>query len=278
MTYCDLHLHSTASDGTDAPSQLPVLAKARGLAAIAITDHDTLAGHDACRAAAEENQIAFIPGIELSIDPGQPRGTFHLLGYFINDQSKALNSIIDQLTQSRLSRNPRIIEKLNQQGIDITEAEVLDLAGEATIGRPHIAAVLVDNGHADSISDAFSKYLGARGSAYTRRDKIQPEEAIPAVQDAGGLAVLAHPIQLKLDPHALEHKIKQLKEMGLDGLEVMHPDHSPDDTLTYQRLAEKYDLIPTGGSDYHGTRKTIKMGSQNVPLAIYERLTHIHAK
>lgn len=271
--FCDLHMHSTASDGTDSPEMLPQLAKAAGVNAIALTDHDTTSGLDACAGACGECEIDFVPGIELSIDPGRPMGTLHLLGYFVRQDSEALNGIIKALHESRTSRNPRIVKRLQELGIDITEEEVLGHADGATIGRPHIASILHEKGYVKTIKEAFTRYLGASGAAYTRRDKIQPEDAIAAVHDAGGLAVLAHPVQLRLPSEdAIEQKIASLRDMGLDGVEVMHSDHTPTDVKYFTKLAERLNLMATGGSDYHGTRKTVKLGSQNVPYSIYERL------
>lgn len=288
--FCDLHLHSTASDGTDAPHDLPRLCRDAGLSAFALTDHDTTAGLAACAAAAKKIKIDFVPGIELSANPdlnntGQPVGTLHILGYFIDPQDAGLAAISQRMIDARAQRNPRIIEKLNAQGVRITYEQVLDraqgLAGtqdgdkpiETIVGRPHIAQVLIDAGYVKSIHEAFTKYLGPAGGAYTRRDRLSAEEAIHAIHAAGGLASLAHPVQLDLpDDAALERFVAKLVDLGLDGIETRHSDHTSDDVERFSRIAERFVLHVTGGSDYHGSRKSVRLNSQAVPRSVYENL------
>lgn len=286
---CDLHLHSTASDGTDAPRDLPRLCRDAGLSAFALTDHDTTAGLAACAAAAKKIKIDFVPGIELSANPdldhtGKPFGTLHLLGHFIDPDDPGLATITQRMIEARAQRNPRIIEKLNAQGVRITYQQVLDRARtlpaadedkqiETIVGRPHIAQVLIEAGYVKSIHEAFTKYLGPAGGAYTRRDRLGAAEAIDAIHAAGGLASLAHPVQLKLpDDAALERFAAKLKTLGLDGIETRHSDHAPADVQRFTRLAERFTLRTTGGSDYHGSRKTVRLNSQAVPRAVYENL------
>lgn len=297
---CDLHLHSTASDGTDAPDALPRLCKAAGLSAFALTDHDTTAGVAACAAASKKLKIDFVPGIELSANPdldhtGQPVGSLHILGHFIDPDHPHLAEICERLRHARAQRNPLIIEKLNRLGVRITYGEVLELAepgstrptataphanAEHTIvGRPHIAQVMVNKGYVKSIHEAFARYIGSQGAAYARRDLLTAAEAIQAIHAAGGLATLAHPVQLNADqPADLEHLIARLVNLGLDGLETRHSDHTPRDVKRFEKLAERFKLAPTGGSDYHGSRKTIALGSQRVPHAVYENLRSCAAK
>jgi predicted metal-dependent phosphoesterase TrpH len=293
--FCDLHMHSTASDGTDAPSALPALAAAHGLSAIALTDHDTTAGLPACAAACEAAGIAFVPGIEVSADPAPARathrlgtplhddhaeplrfGTLHILGLFIRHDDAGLLDIHHRMVEARLSRNPAIVHKLREMGVDIEYEEVEQLAqsqGTTVIGRPHIAQVLMKKGYVKSIQDAFRKYIGAGAQAYVRRDPLDPHHAIDAIHTAGGLAILAHPIQLRC-AHAddLEHAVTRLKAMGLDGIETQHCDHHPHDVEQYAALADKLELLTTGGSDYHGTRKGVDLNSERVPLDRYEQL------
>ncbi|QNN21052.1 PHP domain-containing protein [Planctomycetales bacterium ZRK34] len=257
----DLHMHSTASDGTDPPQSFGELAVAAGLSAIALTDHDTIAGLGAAQASCKAAGVEFVPGIELSTERGRPRGALHMLGYFIDPTSPRLGEVIDVLTEARSTRNPQIIEALNEVGVDITLEEVLDEAGGATVGRPHIAAVLVRKAYAKSIQDAFKRYIGVGGAAYRRKQGIHPAVAIDALHAAGGLAVLAHPVQLRCeDDEDLERTIGSLAKLGLDGLEAWHSDHTPAQVKKYCRIAERYDLLLTGGSDYHGRRKSIQMG------------------
>lgn len=273
----DLHTHSTASDGTDHPADLPRLAKAAGLDGFALTDHDTTAGLDAAAMAAKQLGIRFIPGIELSASHSQdataPSNTLHILGYCVQTSSQALTRITDQLQNARATRNPQIIEKLRELGVRIEYDDVLaaarsneeDNTSNATVGRPHIAQVLVQRGYVKSIHEAFSKYLGPGGAAYTPRELPNAAEAIDAIHDAAGVAVLAHPVHLGLGVDDLEHTIARLADLGLDGLETYHSDHEPGDTRRLTMLAERFDLITTGGSDYHGSRKAITLGSVTAP-------------
>ncbi|MBI1369291.1 MAG: PHP domain-containing protein [Planctomycetes bacterium] len=268
----DLHMHSTASDGTDAPAALAKLAAEAGLSAIALTDHDTTAGLAECAKACKRRKLTFVPGIELSTERGKPRGALHLLGYHIREDAPALRAVIDELQEARRMRNPQIVESLQKLGVDITLDEIAAEAGEAgasgsaTIGRPHIAAVLVRKGYAKSIQDAFRRYIGFGAPAYARKDNLAPQRGIEAIHEAGGVAVLAHPVQLKCeDDTELQQLVAQLVRAGLDGLEIWHSDHTPAMVDQYRRLAERYELIVTGGSDYHGLRKQIAIGSQAVP-------------
>jgi len=280
---CDLHLHSSASDGTDDPADLPRLCKAAGLSAFALTDHDTVAGIAACAAAAKKQKIDFVPGIEISVDPdidgtGVRAGSLHLLGLFIDPSHPWLGEITQTLTRARAERNPEIVKKLNALGVRITYDEVLDLAGPgAVVGRPHIAQVLVKKGYVKSVHEAFAKYVGSGGPAYARRDLMGAKEAIAGVHAAGGLALLAHPLQLQLPAEtvpgeALGHLVGRLKALGIDGIETRHTDHTPADVARFEVLADRLNLLTTGGSDYHGSRKSIALGDAAVPRVVYERL------
>lgn len=285
VAWCDLHMHSTASDGTDAPEALPAIAKAQGLSAIALTDHDTTQGAAACAAACKKLKIDFVPGIELSTDPRVVRheplpagrlGTLHILGLFVNPDNEQLIQIHEDMKQTRLQRNPQIIENLNELGVRVTYDEVIALAGELDtkiIGRPHIAQLLVRKGYVKSIADAFAKYIGEGKPAYARKNLLLPDDAIKAIHLAGGLAVMAHPCQLRCpDDDALAHAVAKLSDMGLDAIETRHSDHTPAQTTLYEQLAHHYNLLVSGGSDYHGSRKTVVMGSLKVPLSVYDAL------
>lgn len=292
----DLHTHSTASDGTDAPGDLPRLAKQAGLDAFALTDHDTTAGLAQAAAAAKKIGITFVPGIEISVlaDPfaqhspladeqhnDPPAGAVHLLGYHVQPQSEALTIIETKLRRARENRNPKIIDKLAELGVRIDYQDVLKIAKNDakddakdelseqpenhTIGRPHIAQLLVQRGYVKSIHEAFARYLGQGAPAYVPRELPTAQRAIDAVHAAGGVAVLAHPVHLGLNPDQLEHHIARLTDLGLDGIETQHPDHEPNDTKQLAALARQFDLIPTGGSDYHGSRKAIGLGSVLAP-------------
>lgn len=272
--YCDLHLHSTASDGTDRPEALPALAKAAGLSAFALTDHDTTAGVAACAAAARKARIRFVPGIELSADPlsRDGRGTLHLLGLFIRHDDPTLAAVQRRLVEARAQRNPQILANLRALGVRIDDEEVIAAAGGAIVGRPHIAQVLVDKGYVKSAHEAFAKYIGEGRPAYARKDRLRPDEAIDAIHAAGGLAILAHPVQMKLDDDELEHAVARLVQHGLDGIETRHSDHAPAMVERCHALARRFDLLTSGGSDYHGSRKSVALGSQAVPLKTLEAL------
>ena len=289
--FCDLHTHSTASDGTDTPAALAHRAAQLGLSALALTDHDTTAGLVECEAACDELGIAFVPGIEVSADPGPVaisgagdgrddpdarRGTLHLLGLFVRHDDSRLRAVHERMRLARDERNPAIVQKLKTLGIDIEYEQVLAHAreqGTAIIGRPHIAHVLIANGHARSVREAFERYLGRGGGAYVRRDRLDPADAIDAIHHAGGLAIVAHPVQLGIrDFGRLAVFMDQLKGLGLDGIETRHSDHTPEQIERFERLARKLGLLTSGGSDYHGRRKAIELGSRGVPFEVYERL------
>ncbi len=275
--YVDLHTHSTASDGTDPPAALAARAAEAGLAAIALTDHDTTAGLGACAGACAEHGIELVPGIEVSCRRGKPLGAMHILGYFIDPDSEALAAVTARLADARARRAPEIVERLNELGVDVTIDEVTGATEGAMIGRPHIAAVLVDKGYARTIADAFVRYLGSGAPAYVRKDNLTTEQAIHAIHQAGGLAVLAHPIQLRCDDDdELELVVRRLVDEGLDGVEAHHTDHSAAAARKYRKLADRFDLAVTGGSDYHGGRKDIPLGSQRIGYDVLERLRRRH--
>jgi 3',5'-nucleoside bisphosphate phosphatase len=285
--YCDLHTHSTASDGTDAPGDLPRLARQAGLSAVALTDHDTTAGLVAFLDAAKRVKIKAVPGIELSADPTpifddaerQHLGTLHILGYFIRHDAPHLVQIERRLHDARAQRNPEMVARLKGLGMVIDYQEVVQAAGGGIVGRPHIGQVMMQKGYVKSIHEAFVKYLGQTGEAYVRKDRLSAKQAVAAIHDADGLAVLAHPTQLGIDTAAqLEHAVAVLKNLGLDGIETRHCDHTPRDTERFTKLAGKLGLVTTGGSDYHGSRKTVVLGSQKVPLAVYEDLLNARGR
>jgi len=283
-------MHSTASDGGDAPGALPRLAADAGLGAIALTDHDTTAGLGACAEAAAAAGVGFVPGIELSADPASvlptrngaanrpaALGTLHILGYFIDPDDPHLAELERRLREARPQRNPEIVAKLNALGVRIGYDEVVALAAEARggaadgspaepmVGRPHIAQVLVRKGYVRSIHEAFVRYIGEGASAYARKDRLSAGEAIGAIHRAGGVAVMAHPVQLARGAaDAIEHAAVRLRDMGLDGIEAHHADHAAADAQRFVRLAQRLGLLVTGGSDYHGSRKAVRLGEVRV--------------
>jgi 3',5'-nucleoside bisphosphate phosphatase len=274
--YVDLHCHSTASDGTLPPAEVIALALRNGLSALALTDHDTIGGIAEASEAAAKSGIDFLPGIEISCDVPRP-ATMHLLGYGVDPQSPILLDLTRRLIDGRNDRNPRIIRKLNDLGIKISMEELEAQANGGVIGRPHIAAILMRKGYVSSIKQAFDKYLAPGGAAYFDKERISPRDAIEMVQQSGGLAVLAHPSQLRTENDAqLERTIKDLADLGLAGIEVIHSDNDAAMVEKYSKLAERYKLLKTGGSDFHGTNKTdITLGTANgrrIPREFFDAL------
>ncbi len=274
--FVDLHTHSTASDGTYAPSDVVKLAKENGLSALALTDHDTIAGIAEAAATALEIGIDFIPGIEISAEFPSP-GTLHILGYGVDPDNQNLRDLTTTLIAGRDDRNPKIVNKLNELGFAITMDEVDAEAGGVVIGRPHIAAVMLKKQYVKSIKEAFDKYLAQGAAAYFDKERLTPRRAIEYIHSSGGVAVLAHPIQLRTTNDAqLDRTIKDLIDLGLDGIEVYHSDHREEQVRRYRELARQYDILQTGGSDFHGRNKPAislgRAGEHRVPREMFDRL------
>jgi predicted metal-dependent phosphoesterase TrpH len=263
--FVDLHAHSTASDGTFPPADVVRLAKEAGLVGLALTDHDTVAGLAEASAEASRLGLAFVPGIEISAIPPVDNGTLHILGYGIDPQNAVLEEMARQLIDARDNRNPRIVARLRELGVDVTMDEALAQAQGGVMGRPHIAALLVKKGVVKTIKQAFDEYLGQGGKAYFDKERLTPRDAIGRIRQAGGLPVVAHPIQLRTSNDAqLQQVIKDLVDLGLAGIEVIHSDHGPAEVEKYTGLADRYNLLKTGGSDFHGTnKKDINLGTAN---------------
>ena len=271
----DLHAHTTYSDGSATPFELIELAKQNGASAVAITDHDTVAGLKEGREAASRFDIEFINGLELSAEYSP--GTMHILGYFVDDEHQGMAAKLEELRTARDARNPEIANRLQAIGVDVQYAAVEELAGNEVVGRPHFARVLVDRGHAATIQDAFDRFLAKGAAAYVEKKRLSPAESIATIHSAGGVAVLAHPYQLKLDTDAMDILVRELAELGLDGIEAIYSRHSPEDRERFSKLARKYGLLLTGGSDYHGTYKPditlVKgLGDLAVPYSLLEGL------
>lgn len=284
MTFVDLHTHSTASDGTLSPTELMRAAASVGLAGIALTDHDTGNGLKEAAAEAARLGLRFVPGIEISAEFAEP-GTLHILGHFIDAESPALARMSQILLDARNTRNPKIIARLNELGCKITLHQVEAIAREhvapgspVVIGRPHIAEAMLRAHCVASIKQAFDVYLGTTGAAYFPKERLSPRQAIACIHDAGGLATVAHPVQLKYEnPAHLATMINHLAEAGLDGIEVWHCDQDEKTTKLMLDLAARYNLIPTGGSDFHGRPKpdvALGRGRDNVrvPVEVLDRL------
>ena len=277
----DLHIHSTASDGTLTPSEILVLAQNLNLGAIAITDHDTLDGSKDALSFGIPPSVKFLTGVEISSEPPPPfscAGSFHMLGYAADVDHPNLNHTLSMLRDSRKRRNPQILKLLSRLGIEIALDEVRNLAGNSQLGRPHIAQLMVEKGYVPSIDAAFDEYLGNGKPAYVDRFRFKCEETIKAILNAGGIPVLAHPLLLGIKENdILEDLIAVLTEMGLKGIEAYYPEHTKNLVAYYSRLANRYNLLITGGTDFHGDIKPeIKMGIGKgdffVPYELYEKL------
>jgi predicted metal-dependent phosphoesterase TrpH len=280
-TGIDLHVHSTASDGSLTPSEILAMAVQLGLKAIAITDHDTLSGSIAAIAGGIPSTLRFLTGIEISAgapDGFRVNGSVHILGYGVDHDHSALNELLQVLKRARENRNPQIITRLNALGMDLDTDALARIAGGATAGRPHIAQLMVKKGMAASIDEAFDRFLGKNRPAYVEKFRVPMAEAIGTINDAGGLAVLAHPYLNGLtDPTTFETFLLTLKSMGLKGIEAIYPGHSESTTAAYCRLARKHNLLVTGGTDFHGEvtpgiRMGVGDGSFHVPYSLYEKL------
>lgn len=257
----DLHSHTTESDGTDTPAELVAIALDAGLEALAITDHDTLAGYELAKPVAEAAGLELLCGIELSTR--FQNQTVHLLGYFPHGAPAApFREWLTALQQSRLDRNRRMAERLRSLGLDITLEEVI-AKGKSMAGRPHFARVLMEKGYASTIQQAFTEYLDESAKGYVERQEADFAEAVALVKESGGVASIAHPIRLLRKATAPLHDMVQaMHRAGLPALEAYHSDHSPSDVRCYLSLAGEFGLGITGGSDYHGLNKpNIRLGT-----------------
>lgn len=244
----DLHTHSTISDGSDAPERIPVLAAEAGCTAVALTDHDRLDGIDAARAAAASVGVELVPGCEISCEVGV--GTMHLLVYFVEPGEGPLQAELVRLQEVRDRRNEVMCERLGLSYDDLV-AE----AGGIGAGRPHAAALLVRDGRAASIQDAFDRWLGKGQAGYVDKERLAPCDALRLSAASGGVPVLAHPRSLELEPAALCSTVEEMRELGLAGMECEYGRYSVEDRAGLARLASSLGLVATGGSDHHGTYK-----------------------
>jgi predicted metal-dependent phosphoesterase TrpH len=257
--YVDLHMHSTASDGSRSPADVVRAAKAAGLIAIALTDHDSVAGLDEARAVGAELGVQLVNGVELSAVEGDSET--HVLGLHLADVA-TLDHGLGELREMRKRRGQTIVDKLNAHGVQITFDDVLAQAGGGAVGRPHVARALVGQGWATDVRDAFDRYLGAGRVAYVGKEQLGMADAIRMIHDAGGLAVLAHP-----GAGGTRERIAALVALGLDGVEVKHPGHSPADITRLRSFCEQMGIVPSGGSDWHGAADGPRtIGMMQVPI------------
>ena len=273
----DLHTHTNESDGTYTPEELITAAAGLRLQALAITDHDTLAGYEKAKPMAEHAGLQLICGIELSTKIQKPvKKTVHLLGYFVSapPASDFMNWLVF-MQEARRDRNRRLAEKLQSMGIDITLEEVQGV-GRSLAGRPHFARIMVQKGYVASTNEAFQRYLDESAPGYVEREEPSLAEGIERIRLAGGISSLAHPIRLgKRDLVEEEELISGFIAIGLDSIEAYHSDHRPEDVRRYLGYAQKYNLRVTGGSDFHGDNKpSVKLGSAKVPDELLVALRH----
>lgn len=272
----DLHTHTTHSDGSASPEELIARASSKGARSIAITDHDTVDAFAEAQAAADRFAIEFVPGVEISADFSP--GTMHILGYCVDDESTVLKEKLATLKNAREKRNPEIARRLEALGFDISYAEVVQAANNYVVGRPHFARLLVERGYVRSIQEAFDRLLKKGAPAYVEKARLTPADSIELIHRAGGVAVLAHPYQLKLPSYeAVSELVSELAALGLDGIEANYSRHSPAERSAYSEIAMRHHLLVTGGSDYHGSYKpdidiVTGLGDLEVPYELLEAL------
>lgn len=274
--YVDLHCHSTASDGTLTPTELVRYAAKQRLRAFSLTDHDGVDGLDEAIAEGERLGVEVIPGIELSAE--HSTGTMHVLGFFVDRKQGKLQEKLKKLQDGRAKRNPQIIKKLQDLGVDITFEEVRAASGGGLIGRPHFAKVLLEKKVVTNMRQAFEKYLKKGAPAYVEKFRFTPEDTIRLIHESGGVAVLAHPFTMYKDnKDVLASEVNKLAKSGLDGVEVYYSTYSSDQSRGYRYLAEENDLLFSGGSDFHGSHKPgielgVGYGHLRIPYEVVDKL------
>ena len=270
MAGVDLHIHSTASDGRLSPQEVVRKSAGGGLRVIALADHDTVDGVvPALEAARGFPGLRVIPAVEISTDV--PNGEVHVLGYFIDYKNPEFVKKIRKFKESRYERGENMVAKLNDLGVNLSMDTVKGIAGESPVGRPHVADALLKEEFVRTYDEAFARYLGYHAPAYVPKTMMTVSEAIDLIHLVRGVAILAHPGTLRHDEY-----VPDLIEMGLDGIEAYHSQHSKNDVNNYKNMARKFGVIFTGGSDCHGPRKgKILIGSQRVPYSVLEGLRKV---
>jgi predicted metal-dependent phosphoesterase TrpH len=267
--FVDLHVHSTASDGTLSPADIVALAESIGLTAVAITDHDTVAGLAEGLAAARTVEV--VSGIELSVQT--ETGSVHVLGLWLDHTDPILFHRLKELIDARIKRNEQIVARLRDLGMPIPMEEIAAIAGGTVVGRPHFAEALRRHGYVSSTEQAFDAFLTRGKPAYVERMRLSPPEAFSLFHQVGGIAVLAHPGHIPSTPEKLERTLQRWKDEGLDGLEVYHPDHGPQYVALFREMARRVGLAESGGSDFHGSNRTgIRLGAACAPAEILSGL------
>jgi hypothetical protein len=257
----DFHTHSTASDGILTPTQLVDLVVSQGVQYHALTDHDSTEGIAEAREATKKHaNYTLIPGVEMGTDI--EGAEVHMLGLYLSPEDDELQAMLRKLREGRVGRGFGIVEKLRGMGIMIEWERVQQIAGEASVGRPHIAQALVEAGYVTKVADAFDKWIGRNGPAYVEREKMTPAESVRCIVERGGLACLAHPADLL----ELDLILAELKAAGMMAMEVFYKDYPPETVERLRQSAERFDLLPLGGSDYHGIFGAEEPLPGNIPL------------
>lgn len=270
--YIDLHVHSTGSDGTYTPAELVLEAKKAGLSAMALTDHDSVSGINDALKAGETYGIEIIPGVELSTE--YENTEIHVVGLFIDKTNRELQEQLHAFRDNRDNRNLKMIQRLREEGYEISAEEIYKQNPDSVIARPHIARYLVDTGQVKDMQTVFDKLIGDGCICYVDRFKITPMRAVELIHSAGGIAILAHPCLYKIPRRTLIEMLEKMIAAGLDGIEAIYSCNMGSDEKDYRELAEKYGLLISGGSDFHGTNKPyIHLGTGKGNLKIpYELL------
>ncbi|MGI5818773.1 MAG: PHP domain-containing protein [Armatimonadota bacterium] len=266
---CDLHIHSTYSDGSQNPEEIVAEAIEKKLTAIAIADHDTVKGVRPAVEAARGSELLVIPAVEISTE--FQKTEVHILGYWIELDNEQLHAKFAYVREARRRRANEIVGKLRQHGVEITIEDVIAQSDGVSLGRPHVAQALIEAGYVSGMQEAFDRFLGRDRAAFVRRYKLSPYDAVEAIRNAGGCAVLAHP-GLGVSDFVIEGLI----EAGIEGLEAYHTHHSPSNTRRALRIAEEHGLLVTGGTDSHGPRGShpVEVGDVDVPDSCAEALVN----
>ncbi|KAA3618166.1 MAG: phosphatase [Calditrichaeota bacterium] len=266
IEYADLHIHTSASDGDFSPEQVIKLCADLEIKTISITDHDTVSGVMPAAKAGRKVGVSVVPGVELGTNADDLE--IHILGYFIDIKSTALNHYLTEINEQRLRRTELIVESLARHGIEINLDKIIDKAGNGTIGRPHIAKAMVEAGVVQSYQAAFNNWIGDGAPACEKKSRQEPAELIEVIHQSGGAAVLAHP-----GNQWTGESIRQLKRLGLDGIEVVHPRHTKKMEAAYRKLAFECNLFITGGSDFHTLKRKVNpLGKYKIDVTSVKRL------
>lgn len=271
MNQVDLHVHTNCSDGLLWPEAVVDYCIKHGIRVLSITDHDTVEAYHVLKGKIGDKDLKLVPGVELSTS--MKGADFHILGYLLDIENPEFVNRIENFRVERMKRGEKIVEKLNELGIDLSIDTVKKIAGNSVMGRPHVADALVKEEYVLTLDEAFARFLGYHAPAYVPKKYLTPKEAIKLIHDAGGVAVWAHP-----GPVGKDEFLPTFIELGLDGLEAYHPLHSPATARHYVDLAKRNNLIYTGGSDCHARKERILIGSQKVPYKSYKMLLQAKEK